>query len=155
MSPSGTRRLSTLMSIAGISATTCWSWQYGTNPGHQRRTARSWERYHSLTRTQAPACARARTHTHTHTHTQGGSGFDVFYQNYYESNFHNLNIDRKAFNKLDRTHTHKVAFGSMSLTHTHTHTRAHVCVCACVCAPKTRTVLPLWSYVFHLKENFF
>lgn len=59
MSPSGTRRLSTLMSIAGISATTCWSWQYGTNPGHQRRTARSWERYHSLTRTQAPACARA------------------------------------------------------------------------------------------------
>lgn len=44
-SPNGTRRLSTLTSIAGISATTCWSWLYGTNPGHQRKTASSWERY--------------------------------------------------------------------------------------------------------------
>lgn len=44
-SPNGTRRLSTLTSIVGIFATTCWSWLYGTNPGHQRKTASSWERY--------------------------------------------------------------------------------------------------------------
>lgn len=43
-SPSGTRPSSTPTSIAGISATTCWSWQCGTNPGHLRRIASLWER---------------------------------------------------------------------------------------------------------------
>jgi len=60
VSPSGTRRSSTLTSIAGISATTCWSWRYGINPGHRTRTAPLWERYHTRTHT------RTRTPLHTH-----------------------------------------------------------------------------------------
>lgn len=44
-SPSGTRHLCTLMSIAGISENTCWRLLCGTNPEYKMRRVTFWEKY--------------------------------------------------------------------------------------------------------------
>lgn len=44
-SPSGTRHLCTLMSIAGISENTCWRLLCGTNPKYKMRRVTFWEKY--------------------------------------------------------------------------------------------------------------